>query len=526
MIKTLSASDQLQLLNHNILSIKKHISKTKKDNQIVVLRSKIPLDFDVLYGDHNQIDKHILSEFLNKKDILMRYQESILKLNQTYPSNFTCTLDFLFFDISLIINNHMGNVAKLIGCGLNVELILLILKYIDDICNQIDCFFKKYVFRDYVTWVRWPVETRCDVDISNIYNSVYNQGSQECTFEMMKYYSKHMFPFYQSNITPEMMIPDHRRMMSQKSKEIKISVSNMKKNDRFIFNLFKGEMNILHGYLYDYIIYNPNNKKTVVLFIFIAKLLQFGIDNVMKRRYTFAYNKVEKTISLSSTICNYDAIPEISVDFLNINIEVLLSSNGGMITKTIFLNDFINKNDNNFEFRNFKSHNEGSFCMIIDDSKFNYDNKKNLITTNPDDFIEAISFNFDNRSRDINENAPMVIFSNESNQSNIKKFMFVPESRSAFVNQKCNVIDENFSSSPLEEYNDQMNRCINIFEKMSSKSQCFQCVFNGLIININNDGRSKAQLLVDVHVSPSNSKKYYLKINKLSIHVFNPDFLL
>jgi len=120
----------------------------------------------------------------------------------------------------------------------------------------------------------------------------------------------------------------------------------------------------------------------------------------------------------------------------------------------------------------------------------------------------------------------MVIFSNESNQSNIKKFMFVPESRSAFVNQKCNVIDENFSSSPLEEYNDQMNRCINIFEKMSSKSQCFQCVFNGLIININNDGRSKAQLLVDVHVSPSNSKKYYLKINKLSIHVFNPDFLL
>lgn len=526
MIKKPSTTDQLHILNNNILSVKKQISKHKKDNQNVVLRSKIPFDFDVVYGDPDRINRHILSAFLDKQDRMLKYQESILKLNQKYPFNFLCTIDFLLFDVSLIVNNS-NNVAKMVGCGFNVDLVLLILEYIDDICDELNHFFKIYVFEETMTYLNWPVETRCDVDISTIYSSVYHQLSQEATFEMMKYYSKHMFPFYQTTITQEMMIPEHRRIMSQKTKEIKISVSNMKKNDRFVFSLFKHEMNILEGYLYDYIIYNPNTKKMIVLFIFIAKLLQFGIDDVMKRKYTFGYNRAEKTISLSSTICNYDAIPEISIDHLNINISLLISMPGeGLITKTIYLNDFVDKNDNNFEFRSFKSHNKGSFCMVMDGSKFEYNDQKNLITSNPDDFIEAISIGFDNKSQDMNINTAMITFSNESNQSNVKRFVFLPQSRSGFVDQKCNVIDDDFSHDDLEKYNKQMNGCVNTFEKMTSKSQDFKCVFNGEIRSLDMDGCSKAQLLVDVNISPSNSKKYYLKINKLSIHVLNSDFLL
>ena len=81
-------------------------------------------------------------------------------------------------------------------------------------------------------------------------------------------------------------------------------------------------------------------------------------------------------------------------------------------------------------------------------------------------------------------------------------------------------------SDMINEYNNQINGCINLFEIMDEKSKDFKNLTNGFIVDSNGEICSKSQMLVDINISPSNSKKFYVKINKISIKLFDPSFLL
>lgn len=512
-------NDQLLLNRQKFLS-------EKYNNQQAILRSKTPFNFNSLFLGDNDRFTYSAGEILDKKEKIEKIQQYIHELNDKYKLSFLSCLDFLISDLDYYLTNN-DNILKIVTFGLNCNLLTDYMKYVDHVLHTIDIFFKLYIFQDFLVFYNWPVIKKCNVDISNLYDNDVNDGDKWT--EKIKFLSANLFGFYEHDIPMDLRIPDHRRMMNQKSKEVKFSLSSLNKNAKFfITKLMKQDTCIIEGFLNDFIIYNYENQKTFSLFILFAQMLQFQIDDILKRKYVLRISKSEKTFSMYSSIITCDTIPEVLVNHINIDIHIFISKKTGeMVIKKLSLNDFIDRNDNNFEFRNFRNYDgKESVCMVLYPSKFNYDNKMNLISDDVDDYIEGISFGMQNDSETIDSNSSMIEIINE--HSDKKTYQFHPHSRSAFVDQKGAIIDQNDfgMSDMINEYNNQINGCINLFEIMDEKSKDFKNLTNGFIVDSNGEICSKSQMLVDINISPSNSKKFYVKINKISIKLFDPSFLL
>jgi len=261
-------------------------------------------------------------------------------------------------------------------------------------------------------------------------------------------------------------------------------------------------------------------------------MLHFPLDDIFKRKYTVVINKIQKTIFMSSMPILSDYIPELTCTHINIFARIYITNDSVHSSQDVLLNHHLLPHDNNFDLRNFKSYPTESFSLVLDNTKFATDHSVNLITENKHDKISGFSISMHDKSKYIDKHYPMVVFNDNSNPNEVKTYTFRPTKRSMLKRQCCNFIDTEtdsvamkLDSKEITTYNQILNDCVEFAQSMQSKTQLFTNLFEGIMCNENNEIVSYAQLLIEIRLHRSKTKKYYINIQQLTIKIYNTSFL-
>ncbi len=503
---------ELVHFNERVVSIKKEYHDRKHEEKSAVLRKPPPDDPRTVIGLTGERLSGLIGDMVACVERITLLSNVSTALHGRFPDMFFPNLCFFQNDMHMAIE-CLTNVERapppmlynkaitLTSNGLSINVIKWIIKNVNVIYNDMVSFVICCVLMvPHELCVHMLMHHKSEPCMkTSFYRSIYERKDR---FELIKQAGRRILPFYERSFESGVILT---QSSNQKPIEKIVELDLLSHQEIDMFSLFDNDApTTLEGYLYDYLIYSHNTGNIIVVICQIADLLGMKIDNVVRRLYTLIVDKATLTIRMSSRLCNYESVPELTVAKIDTFFIAYISLGDRVSIKRVNINNLLGE-ERVFEFRN---HRYGdTYCMVLNRDRFIYTDTNNKIQVESGQKIIGTTVQPSVQPAGFNNNAPMLFFIDEENTP----YGFFPTYR-------CPT-DDHFVFDTESIYSDYNRGLISAFSNCApfSQNSVSRAVFEGNIQTKDGGVKKPAKMMIEYVVFISNTKKLNFVVQSIAI---------